>query len=104
MIIRYRIALADQLVHVPERASMEEELHAVLAEVDEELGPVAVPSVQPDAQGHAPAAEGPIVVDRLYKGQQSQASIERAAARRRVEVVAQIWVQRGTRKRGRAWA
>jgi hypothetical protein len=83
MIIRYRIALADQLVHVPERASMEEELHAVLAEVDEELGPVAVPSVQPDAQGHAPAAEGPIVVDRLYKGQQSQASIERAAARRR---------------------
>ena len=35
MIIRYRIALADQLVHVPERASMEEELHAVLAEVDE---------------------------------------------------------------------
>ena len=49
---------------------------------------MAVPSVQPDAQGHAPAAEGPIVVDRFYKGQQSQASIERAAARRCVEVVA----------------
>ncbi len=44
---------------------------------------MAVPSVQPDAQGHAPAAEGPIVVDRFYKGQQSQVSIERAAARRR---------------------
>ena len=56
MTIRYRIALADQVVYVPEHASMEEELHAVLAEVDEELGPVAVPSVQPEAQGHAPAA------------------------------------------------
>ena len=107
MIIRFRQQLEQAAAGSANVAELTAEFEQHLQEVDDGIPPITIATLRRDASSSGtqvmPAvtqsqADGVSVISRRHGGQQSQASKDRAALKRRDDVADQIWEHRSAKR------